>query len=179
MHAHASIVVLSPHDAAWSATARRESLKFQAALGEILIAVHHIGSTAIPGICAKPIIDLLPVVTDLASFDHASEALTQLGYQPKGEFGIPGRRYFTLESPTGERLVHVHAFAEGDPNITCHLAFRDYMIDHPDESRAYEAEKRRCRDLHPNDSRAYSEAKSAWILDAEQRALRWHKARGG
>lgn len=167
-------VELAPHAAAWPDRARAESRRLHAALGENLLAVHHIGSTAIAGIDAKPIIDLMPVVHDLAAFDRAAPAIEALGYRVWGEYGIDGRRYCTINRTVdGRREVQAHVFAQGSPHIARHLAFRDYMNAHPDQARAYHDEKHRCRVLFPQDSHAYSDAKGAWIRAAEQRALAW------
>lgn len=140
----------------------------------MLLAVHHIGSTAIPGIEAKPIVDLMPVVTSITEFDGAAREVEALGYRVWGEYGIDGRRYCTLNNGAdGRREIQLHVFARGSPHIARHLAFRDYMRSHPDEARAYENEKRRARDAHPHDSHAYSDAKSAWVRSAEKRAMAW------
>lgn len=172
-------VVLLPHDPAWAVRAATEAERWRAAFGPALIAVHHIGSTSIPGIEAKPIIDLVPVVDDLASFDRLAAGIEAHGYQAWGEYGIPGRRFCTWANPRdGRREVHAHVFAVGSPHIARHLAFRDFMRAHPDEARAYEALKQRCRDASPEDSRAYSEAKSSWIVAAEGRAMAWWNSGG-
>jgi GrpB-like predicted nucleotidyltransferase (UPF0157 family) len=173
-------VILAPHDPLWERRAALEGERLRGVLGAVLVEVHHIGSTAIAGIEAKPIVDLMPVVVGLGEFDRLQGAVEGLGYRVWGESGIEGRRYCTInDAVSGVREVQAHVFAAGDPHIERHLAFRDYMRAHWDEARAYEAEKRRCRDLHPTDSHAYSEAKSAWVRSAEARALAWWSARGG
>ena len=142
--------------------------------------VHHIGSTAIAGIFAKPIVDLIPEVTGLAALDEQEGPVVALGYVWWGEYGIRGRRYCTLSNPgTGKRIVQLHCFASGSPHIPRHLAFRDHLRRHPDKARAYEAEKRRARDLHPNDLHAYTEAKAVWISAAEADALAEWELGGG
>ena len=168
-------VELHPHSPAWAEFAKREAARIAAALGDNLIVVHHIGSTSIPGIHAKPIIDLLPEVRSLAELDAAAPRLTALGYRYCGEYGIPGRRYCALDDPlTGQRRYQLHCFAAGSPQIVRHLAFRDYLRAHPEVAREYDAEKHRCRLLHPDDSHAYSEAKSAWIQACLPPALAYH-----
>ncbi len=146
-------------------------------LGEILVTVHHIGSTAVPGLAAKPIIDLMPVVTDLDRLDREQERIEALGYGWHGEFGIPGRRYCTLSNEQGLRLVQLHFFEAGSLQIERHLAFRDYLRTHPETAAAYEKEKRRARDLHPDDSHAYTDQKAAWIRNMEATALNWRAKR--
>lgn len=103
-------VELMPHDPAWAAQARGHAEALRGALGPILITVHHIGSTSIPGIKAKPVIDLMPIVGSLDALDANAHAVTGLGYDWRGEFGIAGRRFCTLTQADGRRLVNVHFF---------------------------------------------------------------------
>jgi GrpB-like predicted nucleotidyltransferase (UPF0157 family) len=134
--------------------------------------VHHIGSTAIPGIRAKPILDLIPVVRSLDEFENSRSVVEGLGYAWWGEFGLPGRRYCTFDDPhTARRTVQLHCYERGSSEIVRHLAFRDYLRSNPDLARAYDALKDRCRDLHPLDSHAYSDCKNAWIRRIEAQAL--------
>src|SRR6266567_4638509 len=107
-------VELQPHDPAWPALALHESTRLAGVLGDNLVAIEHIGSTAIPGICAKPIIDLLPTVHSLSVADATADAIQALGYTWRGEFGLAGRRYCTLNDvETGRRLFQVHIFERG------------------------------------------------------------------
>jgi GrpB-like predicted nucleotidyltransferase (UPF0157 family) len=118
-------VELVPHDPAWAEAAQHEAARLQAAAGLAIIVVHHIGSTAIPGIRAKPILDLMPLLRSLADFDEMRPAIEGLGYAWWGEYGIPGRRYCNLSDPvTGQRKIHLHCFEEGSPQVARHLAFR-------------------------------------------------------
>ena len=87
-------VILAAHDPQWSGQAAQESARISDILRSILAAIYHIGSTAIPGMKAKPIIDLLGVVTDLEALDLQTFALSEIGYLPRGEFGIPGKKRF-------------------------------------------------------------------------------------
>jgi GrpB-like predicted nucleotidyltransferase (UPF0157 family) len=165
-------VELQQSDPAWTEDALRESARLAAAIGATIIVVHHIGSTAIPGIRAKPILDLMPVVLSLAKFDDSRSIIEGLGYLWWGEYGLPGRRYCTLDDPlTGRRMVQLHCFEQASSQITRHLAFRDYLRSNPDLARAYDVEKSRCRDLHPLDSHAYNDCKDAWIRRIEAQAL--------
>ncbi len=169
-------VELVPHSPAWADAADVEAERLRHVLQDCLVTVHHVGSTAIPGIHAKPILDLMSVVRSLNKLDAKEAALRELGYQTWGEYGIAGRRYCTLDDPTTDkRMIQLHCFAEGSSEIERHLAFRDYLRAHPQRALVYDREKQRCRDLHPHDSHAYSDAKSAWIareLDAALEFLR-------
>ncbi|WP_082479173.1 GrpB family protein [Methylobacterium sp. Leaf102] len=165
-------VELANHDPHWLAAALAEASVLHDALGSALLFVHHVGSTAIPGLRAKPILDLLPVVRSLCEMDLRKTNLEQIGYDWWGEFGLPGRRYATKNEPsTGRRLVQLHCYAIGAPDIDRHLAFRDHLRKRPEVVAAYEIEKARCRALYPDDSHAYGACKSAWIEAVETAAL--------
>ncbi|HTQ12468.1 MAG TPA: GrpB family protein [Rhizomicrobium sp.] len=171
-------VELVPHRAEWAGMARAETARLGGALGGVLVAVHHIGSTSIPDIMAKPIVDMIPIATSLAGLDAKEEAIRALGYRWYGEFGLPGRRYCTLTDPvTGKRRFQLHCYAEGDPGVRRHLAFRDYLRAHPGIARAYEAEKLRAAALRPDDTLAYNAEKNDWIKRVEADALAWWASR--
>jgi GrpB-like predicted nucleotidyltransferase (UPF0157 family) len=142
-------------------------------LGKNLVAVHHIGSTSVPGLAAKPIIDLMPLVTDLASLDRSRVQIEALGYKWLGELGIAGRRYCSLDDADGVRRAQLHFFEAHSPEVTRHLAFRDYLRAHDEVVREYAREKRRAAELHPNDVHGYCDEKAAWVRGTEQAALRW------
>jgi GrpB-like predicted nucleotidyltransferase (UPF0157 family) len=163
-------VVLVPHDPRWAELARPESERFGRLVA--LEEAHHIGSTAIAGIRAKPILDLMPVVTTHAEIDGARSMLEAAGYAWWGEYGLSGRRYFTRDEE-GVRIANVHVYERGSAAIARHLAFRDYLRAHPDVARAYDEEKARACALHPGDSYAYTDEKAAFIRRVEADALRW------
>ncbi|MBX3480651.1 MAG: GrpB family protein [Caulobacter sp.] len=169
-------VELVAPDPAWGDRAAAEAALLADILGDNLIVVHHIGSTAIPGIEAKPVIDLLPVVRDLGRVDRLEPALVGAGFQWRGENGIAGRRFCLKEDPaSGRRLAHIHIFAGGSPEIERHLAFRDYLRAHPAEAVDYQTIKQQAARLHPDDPLAYNDAKNDWIKACEQRALSWRR----
>lgn len=169
-------VVLAGYDPEWPKIADDHAERLRA-VGSIVLTVHHIGSTSVPGLASKPIIDLMPLVTDLAELDRLRQHVESIGYQWHGELGIPGRRYCTLADETGSRVAQLHFFETNSPHVERHLAFRDYLRAHPEAAKEYENEKRRARELHPDDSHAYGDEKAAWIRDTEARALLWFAER--
>ena len=168
-------VVIAAYDPDWPRMAAERADQLRV-LGPVLLTVHHIGSTSVPGLAAKPVIDLIPVVTTLPELDREQPKVETLGYLWRGELGIAGRRYCSLDDENGSRRVQLHFFAADSPEIERHVAFRDYLRTHPESARAYEIEKRRASELHPNDTLAYTDEKDAWIRVTEKRALAWYQA---
>jgi predicted N-acetyltransferase YhbS/GrpB-like predicted nucleotidyltransferase (UPF0157 family) len=167
---------LAPHHPDWPAAAARALAAVTGALGPALTAAHHIGSTAVPGLMAKPILDLLLEVRDRAALDLIGHAMAGLGYEAMGEFGVPGRRYFRRHDAAGVRTHHVHAFVTGDPHVLRHLAFRDYLRAHAEVAAAYGALKSAlaatCPDLGPG----YVEGKGPFVRAHQAAAVAWHVA---
>jgi GrpB-like predicted nucleotidyltransferase (UPF0157 family) len=165
-------VQLHSYDPQWAESARIESNALVATMEPTVLSVHHIGSTAIPGILARPILDLMPVVSSLAALDSRRATIESLGYEWWGELGLPGRRYCTKTDPlTARRLVQLHCYVQGSSEIVRHLAFRDYLRLYPALAAIYEREKVHCYTLHPDDSHAYGDCKAAWIREVEAEAL--------
>jgi len=166
-------LVVAPHDPTWRSAFEAESRQVAAALGGNLIAIHHIGSTSIPDIYAKPVIDILVEVADMTDVDLRSQEMDALGYEVMGEFGIEGRRYFRKDDAQGTRTHQVHVFQSGSDQIARHLAFRDYMIAHPEEARSYSDLKKRLADTHCDDPDGYMDGKDGFIKEIDRRAAAW------
>lgn len=164
-----------PHDPAWEEEFRRESALLAAVFSEELVEIHHIGSTAMRGICAKPVVDIVSVVKNIDKVDDFNPEMERLGYLPKGEASIPGRRLF-IKPGEELRTHHVHVFQVGSPDIARHLDFRDYMNAHPDEARMYSRLKERLADQFPHDADSYCDGKDSFIQEVDRRAREW---RGG
>ena len=161
------------HDPAWPAKFEAEVERIAEAVGEAAVRIHHIGSTAIPQMKAKPIIDILLEVTSLEILDQKAPMLEALGYEVMGEFGIPDRRYFRLDDSDGTRTHQIHAFETGVPNVVRHLAFGDYMRAHPSVAEEYGVLKERLANAHPHDRAVYVDGKDGFVKEHERRALLW------
>lgn len=166
-------VVVSAYDTRWPAEFEAEARRLNATLGEVAVAIDHIGSTAVPDLVAKPIIDILLAVTGLQQLDDATPGMCELGYAAMGEFGIVGRRFFRKLDDDGQPSHHVHAFAVGTLGYERHLAFRDYLRAHPGVANRYGELKRHLAAQHPGDPSAYTDGKSALVKAIEADALNW------
>ena len=167
------ILSVEPHSPAWRLDYEAEADRIHAALTSSLNSLFHIGSTSIPGIYAKPIIDILADVTSLEAVDERLVEMQALGYECMGELGISGRRFFRKNDSSGRRTHQIHAFVHQSPDIDRHLAFRDYLIAHPATAQAYSELKRRLVETCNGDFEAYMDGKDAFIKDIEQKALHW------
>ena len=161
------------HDPKWAAAFETEAEAVQSALPGVPLVLHHIGSTSIPDILAKPIIDMMGVATRFDALDAQAGNLEALGYENMGAFGIEDRRYFRKCDAHGTRTHHLHVFLEGSRHIDRHLAFRDYLRVHPQEAAAYSALKQSLMADGPLSWDAYLDGKDAFIKEAEAKALAW------
>ena len=166
-------VEVVPHDPRWRDAFEEEAMHIAAALGANAAAIHHIGSTSIPNIYAKPVIDMLVEIRDITRLEQQGPAMESLGYEVMGEFGIPGRQYFRKDNAEGIRTHQIHAFQAGSAEGERHLAFRDYMIAHPEEALEYSELKRKLAEEHPQDIDGYMDGKDGFIREMDRRAARW------
>ncbi len=134
------------------------------------VTFEHFGSTSVPGMMAKPVIDIMGIVSDIRVVDVRIGSLCTLGYDAGGEWGIPGRRLFRKGGE--DRTHHLHFYAVDNPEIYRHLMFRDYLRTHPNEVLHYSQQKQRWADQYP-DTREYSRAKHDFVSALEARALTW------
>lgn len=169
-------VVIVPYDPNWVRTFQAEADEIRRILGQEVVAVHHIGSTSVPNLSAKPIVDLLVVVRDIEKIDAFNEMMSRLGYLAKGENGIPGRRYF-IKGDEVHRTHHIHIFQTGHPDIERHLNFRDYLIAHPEEAQAYGRLKQELARRFPTDIDSYIAGKDEFVKEIDRKAQAW-KSRG-
>ena len=121
------------------------------------------------------VIDMLAVATDLHHIDERAERMQGIGYEPMGEFGISGRRYFQRDNSAGVRTEQVHVFASDSPHVLRHLAFRDFLRARSELAHQYSELKQRLALAHPSDIEAYMDGKDAFIREAETKALEWVK----
>ena len=175
-------VAIAAYSPAWPESFRQEKEHLLSCLPHDLIRrVEHFGSTAVPGLAAKPIVDMLVEVTDLqATKDRIAPVLEAQGYEyswrpTHGDDGPPFYAWFIKRDPrTGARTHHIH-MVEG--RFTDHwdrLHFRDYLIEHPDVAREYEALKVGLASASPHDRVAYTQGKTEFIVRTTRQAKRYH-----
>ncbi len=163
------------HDSNWLNLFETESKQIAMALGENAIEIHHIGSTSIETIYAKPIIDILVEVNSIPQVDCQNSLMQLLGYQCMGEFGIEGRRFFLKDDRDGIRTHHIHVFEVGSVQITRHLAFRDYLNVHIEDALTYSLLKRSLAQKYPNDIQGYIDGKHDFIQEIDRKAAEWRR----
>ena len=154
-------IIVVPYDNRWPEMFEAESSLLKTLLGSVAKNVHHIGSTSVPGLSAKPVIDMLLEVSDIDELDTYTSAMARAGYVARGENGIPGRRYFIKGGD--QRSHQVHAFAAGDRQVLRHLALRDYLRINNDIADMYAELKHSAALLSRNDAHRYSALKANFI----------------
>ena len=169
-------VRILPHDPLWKARYATEAEAIGKALGPNIASIHHIGSTAIPMILAKPIIDILCVVRCFAILEDNEAKLMRLGYMAKGEYGIAGRRYYRKSDDHGLRTHHLHIFEPGSIHIDRHLAFRDYLRAFPEKADEYSRLKASIMG-DASSGHHYQEDKAPFIMAVLDEAMEWHRRR--
>lgn len=162
------VVAPDPH---WADMAADEIAQWKRAVPG-LAELHHIGSTSVPGLPAKPIIDLLAVFDSDVSRLGARGPVEGLGYEWMGEYGLSGRAYCRRDDPeTGRRLVQSHGYTGGHTDIARHLAFRDALLANPALRAGYASVKGACAARHPEGGAAYGACNAGWIDKVEARAM--------
>lgn len=166
-------IVVKPYNKKWKVKFKNGKNKLEKTFDDIIVEIHHIGSTAIPGIKAKPVIDIMVVVEDINKVDSYTEAMKALGYDPKGEFGIENRRFF--QKGGNNRTHHVHIFQQGNKEIKRHLNFRDYMRAHPKQAQKYSRLKETLANKYSHNISKYIEGKNDFIAEIDNKAAKWRK----
>jgi GrpB-like predicted nucleotidyltransferase (UPF0157 family) len=158
-------IKIVPYNPKWPELFKKEAILVRQALGKNCIETNHIGSTAVPGLAAKPIIDIMPVVRDIKEVDAANQHMLALGYEAKGEYGMPLRRYFRKGGSS--RTHHVHVFEINNSEITRHLSFRNWMRANKEDREKYEQLKNELAAIHPYDIALYTKGKDKFIAEIE------------
>lgn len=159
-------IVVVEYDPGWPAEFARLRDRAQVAVGEIARSIEHVGSTAVPGLAAKPVIDLVVVVESEDDVPEAIRRLEAVGYTARGDLGVPGREAFSW--PEGEVRHHLYVSPQTSDELRAQLRFRDRLRRDPLLAREYEALKRDLAERNRDDRSGYTEAKTGFIEAALQ-----------
>jgi len=160
------------YDEKWPKLFEEETLLIKDIFRDELLEIHHIGSTSVPGLKAKPVIDIMTVVKDIENIDKYNEKMKNLGYESRGEYGIKGRRFFLKGGDN--RTHHVHIFQyDNIEAIQRHLAVRDYLRAHKEEAKHYAKIKKQAAEKYPHDIEGYCDYKDKFVKELEKKALDW------
>ena len=163
-------IIVVDYNPLWHQLFKEEAERIEEILGANLVAIYHIGSTSVPFLAAKPVIDIMPVVKDLDAEDGKKDEFEAIGYEYLGEYGMENRRY--LRKGGDERTHQIHIFEKNDDeNISRHLAFRDYLRAHRNVADEYAALKRVLALKFPYDIEGYSDGKDDFVKRIEKAAL--------
>ena len=173
------IIKIADYDPQWPVTFAALKQVIETTVGDSLLSVEHVGSTLVPGLAAKPIVDLDVVIESNAVLPDIIQPLARLGYNHRGDLGIPGREAFGREDHdvprdgTGRTWPHHYLYvcAQDCVELKRHLVFRDYLRQNPHEASSYESLKRRLAQQYPSDIDSYIEGKTAFIEGVLQRAM--------
>ncbi len=158
---------IADYDAEWLEIFQKVKREIENALGKIEIEIEHVGSTSVPGLAAKRIIDLMGIVPNASVGAQTVGPLAALGYRYKGEYGIEGRFYFVKGVPPN---IHFHMYPRAHPEIDRHLTFRDYLRAHPEAAREYAELKRALAEKYRHDLEGYTNDKTEFIRSTEAKA---------
>ncbi len=173
--------VVEPYDPNWPVLFEQERRRIMAAVGHIVAGVHHVGSTSIPGMPAKPVLDIAVLLHKIEDGERCISPMEKIGYVHKGlEDDIPGDRFFLKGHPPQEscsvvqeiRTHILHMYTLDSPIVQSHFAFRNYLIAHPEAADEYAQIKLALADKHPDDRASYSAGKRSFITGVLAKAAR-------
>ena len=156
-------IVVVPYDEKWKLRFEEIAGELSTALGELALSIEHVGSTSVPGLAAKPIIDIDVVIEDESKLEPVICALAKIGYQYEGNLGIPGREAFGYEGKTHLMEHHLYVCTKGSPELRRHVSFRDYLRGHPEAVKEYSRIKEEAARLFPHDIDGYINHKGTLI----------------
>jgi GrpB-like predicted nucleotidyltransferase (UPF0157 family) len=164
-------VVLVDYDPQWPKKYEEEKGRISGAIAHVIVAIEHIGSTAVSGLGGKPIIDIMVAVRHLADAEECIESLESIGYEYVPEYNdiIPERRYFH-KGPPESRTHHLHMVELTSDFWGRHLLFRDFLRTHPEEAQQYHLLKKELAERFGSDREGYTDAKTSFIESSVAKA---------
>ena len=156
-------VVVEPYDEKWKQDFIDIKTELEQALGDLALSIEHVGSTSVPCLSAKPIIDIDVVIDNISILDEVISALGNIGYTHEGDQGIPGREAFKYEGKEHLRKHHLYVCAKDADELKRHISFRDFLRTHPEAVQDYSKVKEEGALLFPYDIDSYIEHKAPFI----------------
>ncbi|WP_414049739.1 GrpB family protein [Macrococcus animalis] len=167
-------VRLSDYNPIWKQRFEEECKKLSLILKKEVVKFEHFGSTSVPGMKAKPIVDMIVLVKNIEVVDNFNTQFIDAGYDVAGEWGIPGRRL--LRKGGENRTHHIHIYQHDHPEIYRHFALRDYLLNNPKEVKAYSNLKEELAKSY-NETPEYRNTKHDYVVELEQRALEYFRVK--
>lgn len=152
------------YNLAWSGMFEEEKTRLLAVAGEHIEDIQHTGSTSVPGLAAKPVIDILIGMRDLSLVEKCVAPIESLGYGYFGENGLPGRHFFRKPADTWHRTHHIHMVLKGAKEWENQTRFRDYLRAHPETRQQYQSLKRELAARFGSDRGGYTDAKEDFVI---------------
>jgi len=162
-------IVIVDYDPYWPKLFEELRTPVANVLGDLALAIEHVGSTSVPELAAKPIVDMDVVVASTTQLGAVITRLATLGYVHEGDLGISGREAFVWPPSTPRH--HLYVCPKDSMALRRHLAFRDYLLKHPDEVQRYGRLKQELAEKFRNDRSAYTNAKDEYIQMITNRAM--------
>ena len=156
-------VRLAEAKARWPVVFERLSAALRETLRQQAVAIEHVGSTAVPDLAAKPILDIAVSLKHAVNIDSVIGAMERAGYQFRGDQGNEGGLVFVLDDQPDHRVAHVHVLRQGDPQWTAYLTVRERLRTDRQTRAAYDSLKRRLAQEFPHDREAYTAGKASFI----------------
>jgi GrpB-like predicted nucleotidyltransferase (UPF0157 family) len=163
-------VIIEDYDPLWPERFALLRTRIGAALGPLAVAIEHVGSTAVPGLAAKPIIDIDILLRSRADLPLVIIRLASLGYEHRGDLGVSGREAF--RTPPADFPHHLYVCPPHNPEFQRHIAFRNHLRTHPDDARAYADLKGKLASQFRHDREAYNQAKTGFVTEILSRTSR-------
>jgi GrpB-like predicted nucleotidyltransferase (UPF0157 family) len=157
-------IVIVDYDPRWPEQFARLRDRAQSAMGELAVSIEHVGSTAVPGLPAKPVIDMVVVIASDEDLPEAIERLAVIGYSARGDLGVPGREAFSW--PEGETRHHLYVSPTTSEELRAQVRFRDLLLSDPRLAANYVALKRELAATYRDDRPSYTDGKTDFIAAA-------------
>ena len=156
-------VTVLPYDEGWRSDFEKIKNELENAIGDMVIAIEHVGSTSVQGMSAKPCIDIDVVIKDYSVFDIIVSKLADIGYIHEGDLGIKDREAFKYTDKPHLQSHHLYVCPQYSAELHRHITFRDYLRTHPEAVNEYSKVKEKAAQLFPDDIDSYIEFKSPCI----------------